>query len=83
MENLSLHDAGNAPAGPGGPPVVPQLPVRDLLAMRLNIRTNERQPQMFTTAAQLLDLTDSECANDGDHLHRYEDDDILARVQKS
>ncbi|KXS93653.1 hypothetical protein AC578_5320 [Pseudocercospora eumusae] len=37
MENLSLHDAGNAPPGP----VVPQLP-----------------PQMFTTAAQLLDLTD-------------------------
>lgn len=47
MENLSLHDAGP----PGGPPSqagTQPPPVPQL------------PPQMFTTAAQLLDLTDSE-----------------------
>ncbi|CAK1355757.1 U6 snRNA-associated Sm-like protein LSm1 [Cercospora beticola] len=43
MENLSLHDAG-PPGGPQMPPGPPGPP--------------QLPPQMFTTAAQLLDLTD-------------------------
>jgi len=50
MENLSLHDAGPPPGqqalGAGSMP--PPVP--------------QLPPQMFTTAAQLLDLTDSELA---------------------
>ena len=44
MENLSLQDAP-PPAGPLGPAPLPPQP--------------QLPPQMFTTAAQLLDLTDS------------------------
>lgn len=46
MENLSISDSGpaGAPPAPGGPQLAaPQ----------------QLPPQMFTTAAQLLDLTDS------------------------
>ncbi|KAK3683220.1 hypothetical protein LTR37_020431 [Vermiconidia calcicola] len=43
MENLSLHDAGSQPPS-GGPSGPPPVP--------------QLPPQMFTTAAQLLDLTD-------------------------
>jgi U6 snRNA-associated Sm-like protein LSm1 len=55
MENLSLHErpssGGNheAAAQNLGMPPPPQQP-------------QQLPPQMFTTAAQLLDLTDSECA---------------------
>lgn len=44
MENLSINDA--PPLGAGGPQMPPPVP--------------QLPPQMFTTAAQLLDLTDSE-----------------------
>lgn len=47
MEHLSLQDPG-APNGPHAPPPQPPAAVPQL------------PPQMFTTAAQLLDLTDSE-----------------------
>jgi len=46
MEKLNIHD-GPPPLGAGqGPPMPPPVP--------------QLPPQMFTTAAQLLDLTDSE-----------------------
>jgi U6 snRNA-associated Sm-like protein LSm1 len=44
MENLSLHDAGQQPPPPGMQSEPPPVP--------------QLPPQMFTTAAQLLDLTD-------------------------
>ncbi len=47
MEHLSLHDSG-PPDGPNAQP----LPVSQGVP--------QLPPQMFTTAAQLLDLTDSE-----------------------
>jgi len=47
MENLSIHD-GPPPLGAGQGPAMPPVP--------------QLPPQMFTTAAQLLDLTDSEPA---------------------
>ena len=49
MEHLSIHDHGDVPGGAhseNAPPTAPALP--------------QLPPQMFTTAAQLLDLTDSE-----------------------
>jgi len=53
MENLSLHDAG-----PQGHPGL-QSQGQDL---GMPPPVPQLPPQMFTTAAQLLDLTDSECA---------------------
>lgn len=48
MEHLNIHDA--PPLGAGqGPPMPPPVP--------------QLPPQMFTTAAQLLDLTDSKVAH--------------------
>ncbi|KAI9738495.1 MAG: SM-like, degradation of cytoplasmic mRNAs and positively regulates transcription initiation [Claussenomyces sp. TS43310] len=52
MENLSLAETpptggpGGPPLGPGGMPLLPQ-------------QQPQLPPQMFTTAAQLLDLTDT------------------------
>lgn len=46
MEILSLHDAGPPPPGQQQLGAPPPVP--------------QLPPQMFTTAAQLLDLTDSE-----------------------
>lgn len=49
MENLSITDsAGRGAAPPAGPQGGPQMAAPQQLP-----------PQMFTTAAQLLDLTDS------------------------
>ncbi|KAI1494461.1 hypothetical protein F5X96DRAFT_617025 [Biscogniauxia mediterranea] len=63
MENLTIHDppqpGGPQPGGPmpgRGPPPQPQP------------QTQQLPPQMFTTAAQLLDLTDKKlllCLRDG------------------
>ena len=52
MERLSLADVP-PPQGPGGQNVQAQAPVLPVSAPQL-------PAQMFTTAAQLLDLTDSE-----------------------
>lgn len=46
MENLNLHDAAGPSSGSSMPSGPPPVP--------------QLPPQMFTTAAQLLDLTDSE-----------------------
>lgn len=46
MDNLSLNDAPPPALGPGGPRGPPQ-------------QQPQLPPQMFTTAAQLLDMTDS------------------------
>ena len=54
MENLSLHDAG--PQGQPGPQQMGQQ--QQTLGMPPPVP--QLPPQMFTTAAQLLDLTDSE-----------------------
>jgi len=51
MEHLSLQDSG-APNGPLAPPQQPPAAVPQGVP--------QLPPQMFTTAAQLLDLTDSE-----------------------
>lgn len=64
MENLSLHDAG--PQGQPGPQQMgqqqpPPGPPQQTLGMPPPVP--QLPPQMFTTAAQLLDLTDSECAD--------------------
>jgi hypothetical protein len=61
MERLSLHD------NPGGSHQVPnpqQEPPPQNAAGQPTTQGGPPQlpPQMFTTAAQLLDLTDSECA---------------------
>ena len=63
MENLSLHDAPPPPAGPQqhhpqppGGPVPPQALGR---APQQPQQPQQLPPQMFTTAARLLDLTDS------------------------
>jgi hypothetical protein len=59
MENLSIQDPSmHGPPGPGGipPPLGRPPPPQQLPA------------QMFTTAAQLLDLTDSK----GHHMHAHE-----------
>ena len=68
MENLSLQDL--PPAGgpnnvqpPPGPPGVPQLPPQvssNVVLHETGCQCVLRLAQMFTTAAQLLDLTDSE-----------------------
>ncbi|KAL1585034.1 U6 snRNA-associated Sm-like protein LSm1 [Cladosporium halotolerans] len=50
MENLNLHDAG-----PPGPPPPGQHPPQNL---GMPPPVPQLPPQMFTTAAQLLDLTD-------------------------
>jgi len=55
MENLSLHDAG--PQGQPGPQQMGQQ--QQTLGMPPP-PVPQLPPQMFTTAAQLLDLTDSE-----------------------
>jgi hypothetical protein len=57
MENLSLHDAG--PQGQPGPQQMGQQ--QQTLGMPPPVP--QLPPQMFTTAAQLLDLTDSEFVN--------------------
>ncbi|KAI1495573.1 hypothetical protein F5X99DRAFT_403148 [Biscogniauxia marginata] len=59
MENLTLHD----PPQPGGPQ--PGAPMPGLAPPP---QTQQLPPQMFTTAAQLLDLTDKKllvCLRDG------------------
>ena len=52
MEDLSTRDTSPSPGGgpnAHGPPIAEQVP--------------QLPPQMFTTAAQLLDLTDSELSS--------------------
>lgn len=56
MENLSLHDAG--PPGQPGPQQMGPPQQQQTLGMPPPVP--QLPPQMFTTAAQLLDLTDSE-----------------------
>jgi hypothetical protein len=58
MENLSLHDAG-PPGQPGPQQMGQQQQQQQTLSMPPPVP--QLPPQMFTTAAQLLDLTDSEC----------------------
>ncbi|KAF4550208.1 Hypothetical protein D9617_18g033990 [Elsinoe fawcettii] len=52
MENLSLNDR---PQGPLGPGAIPQGPPPQMMGPP---PVPQLPPQMFTTAAQLLDLTD-------------------------
>jgi U6 snRNA-associated Sm-like protein LSm1 len=62
MENLSLHDAG--PPGQPGPQQMgqqQQQPQQQQQTLGMPPPVPQLPPQMFTTAAQLLDLTDSEC----------------------
>ena len=62
MENLSLHDAG--PQGQPGPQQMgQQQPPPPQQTLGVPPPVPQLPPQMFTTAAQLLDLTDSECEN--------------------
>ena len=61
MENLSLHDAG-PPGQPGPQQMGP--PQQQTLGMPPPVP--QLPPQMFTTAAQLLALTDSECEDGRD-----------------
>ena len=62
MENLSLHDAG--PPGQPGPQQMGPPQQQHTLGMPPPIP--QLPPQMFTTAAQLLDLTDSEFEDGND-----------------
>jgi hypothetical protein len=59
MENLSLHDAG--PSGQPGPQQMGQQQQQQQQTLGMPPPVPQLPPQMFTTAAQLLDLTDSEC----------------------
>lgn len=68
MENLSLHDAG--PQGQSGPPPMGQQPPPQQNLGAPPPPVPQLPPQMFTTAAQLLDLTDSEC--DGGRIEFWE-----------
>jgi U6 snRNA-associated Sm-like protein LSm1 len=65
MENLSLHDAG--PPGQPGPQQMgqqqQQQPQQQQQTLGMPPPVPQLPPQMFTTAAQLLDLTDSECVD--------------------
>ncbi|KAI0484274.1 hypothetical protein GGR56DRAFT_17591 [Xylariaceae sp. FL0804] len=63
MENLSIHDHPPPPAQAGGAP-----PLRGPAPAAPPQTTPQLPPQMFTTAAQLLDLTDKKllvCLRDG------------------
>lgn len=59
MEHFSTHDPPPQPGGPHPGAIMTTLgPAPPPQAQQL-------PPQMFTTAAQLLDLTDSKTASDG------------------
>ncbi|OTB04164.1 hypothetical protein M426DRAFT_321013 [Hypoxylon sp. CI-4A] len=65
MENLSLHDP---PPQPGGNPMAGSIPPQALGRGAPPPQPQQLPPQMFTTAAQLLDLTDKKllvCLRDG------------------
>ncbi|KAH0544854.1 hypothetical protein FGG08_001083 [Glutinoglossum americanum] len=68
MEHLALHDTPPPPPGQNAHPPPPPPPLGPQQLPQL-------PPQMFTTAAQLLDLTDSEDLD--------KEDDIPAPFQKA
>ncbi|RYP93734.1 hypothetical protein DL770_000106 [Monosporascus sp. CRB-9-2] len=64
MENLSIHD----PPQVGGPSAPGPGPMQQVLGRAPPPQPQQLPPQMFTTAAQLLDLTDKKlvvCLRDG------------------
>lgn len=64
MENLSIHD----PPQVGGPSAPGPGPMQQVLGHAPPPQPQQLPPQMFTTAAQLLDLTDKKlmvCLRDG------------------
>lgn len=73
MENLSLHDAGSAPPGQGGPPapVVPQLPVRNttvsmkkVMLTNHSLRCSRRPPNFLTLPTVSAPMGERVCAEE-------------------